>query len=91
MFLIKALYRFVKDLFAVLSTSIIKNSNIIQKIRILRQHRVLRNVRKSKNIIITKSDKGNRVVILDQKLYINAIEEIISDTSNFESSMKTQP
>ena len=74
-----------------LSTSIIKNSNIIQKIRILRQHRVLRNVRKSKDIIITKSDKGNRVFILDQKLYINAIEEIISDTSNFESSMKTQP
>ena len=91
MFLIKALYRFVKDLFAVLSTSVIKNSNIFQKIRILRQHRVLRNVRKSKDIVITKSDKGNRVVILDQKLYINAIEEIIFDTSNFESSMKTQP
>ena len=29
-------------------------------------------------------DKGNGVVILDQKLYNNAIEEIISGTSKFE-------
>ena len=52
--------------------------------RILRQHRVLRNLRKNKDIVITKPDKGNRVVILDRKLYNNAIEEIISDTSKFE-------
>ena len=52
--------------------------------RILRQHRVLRNLRKNKDIVITKPDKGNGVVILDQKLYNNAIEEIISDTFKFE-------
>ena len=33
---------------------------------------------------MTKPDKGNGVVILDRKLYNNAIEEIISDTSKFE-------
>ena len=52
--------------------------------RILRQHRVLRNLRKNKDIVITKPDKGNGVVILDRKLYNNAIKEIISDTSKFE-------
>ena len=52
--------------------------------RILRQHRVLRNLRKNKDIVITKPDKGNGVVILDRKLYNNAIEEIISDTSKLE-------
>ena len=52
--------------------------------RILRQHRVLRNLRKNKNIVITKPNKGNGVVILDRKLYNKAIEEIISDTSKFE-------
>ena len=31
-----------------------------------------------------KADKGNRVVILDWKLYNNVIEEVISDTSKFE-------
>ena len=51
---------------------------------ILRQHRVLRNLRKNKDIVITKPDKGNGVVILDRKLYNNTIEEIISDTSKFE-------
>ena len=52
--------------------------------RILRQHRVLRNLRKNKDIVITKPDKGNGVVILDRKLYNNAMEEIISDSSKFE-------
>ena len=53
--------------------------------RILPQHCVLRNLRKNKNIVITKPDKGNGVVILDRKLYNNAIQEIISDTSKFQN------
>ena len=44
----------------------------------------LRNLRKNKDIVITKPKKGNGVVILDQKLYDNAIQGIISDTSIFE-------
>ena len=40
---------------------------------ILRQHCVLRNLRKNKDIVITKPNKGNGVVILDRKLYDNAI------------------
>ena len=52
--------------------------------RILRQHRVLRNLRKNKDIVATKPDKGIGIVILDRKLYNNAIEEIISDSSKFE-------
>ena len=52
--------------------------------RILRQHRVLQNLRKNKDIVITKPDKVNGVVILDHKLYNNAVEEIISDTYKFE-------
>ena len=51
---------------------------------ILRQHHVSRNFRKNKDIVITKPDKGNGVAILDRKLYNNAIEEIILDTSKFE-------
>ena len=45
--------------------------------RIVPQHCVLRILRKNK-------DKGNGVVILGWKLYNNAIEKIISDTSKFE-------
>ena len=40
---------------------------------ILPQHRVLRNFIKNKDIVIMKPEKGNGVVILDQKLYDNAI------------------
>ena len=51
---------------------------------IIHQHGVLRNLRKNKDIVITKPDKRNGVVILDRKLYNNAIEKIISDSSKFE-------
>ena len=52
--------------------------------RILCQHRVLPIFRKNKDIIITKPDKRNGVIILDRKIYNNTIQEIISDTSKFE-------
>ena len=51
---------------------------------ILRHYCVLQNLRKNKNIIITTPDNGNGVVILDWKLYDNAIQKIFSDTSKFE-------
>ena len=35
-------------------------------------------LKKNKYIVITKPNKGNGVVILDRKLYDNAIQEIIS-------------
>ena len=57
---------------------------LLERWCILRQHRVLRNLRKYKDIAITIPNKGNGVVILDRKLYNNAIEEIIWDTSKFE-------
>ena len=52
--------------------------------RILHQHRVLRNLRKNKDTVITKHNKRNRVVILDQKVYNNSVQEIIPETSKFE-------
>ena len=55
---------------------------------ILRRHCVLPNLRKNRDIVITKPDKGNGVVILDQKLYNKAIEEIISDTCKCEKLNK---
>ena len=60
---------------------------------ILRQHRILHHVilRENKDIVITKPNKGNRVVILDWKLYYNAIDEVISDTSKSEKLSKDQP
>ena len=58
--------------------------NYKPSLRILCQHRVLRNIRKNKDIVITKPEKENGVVILDRKLYDNAIREIILDTSKSE-------
>ena len=47
--------------------------------RILRQHCVLRNLRKNKDIVITKPDKGNGVVIVDRKLYGNVLQELFTN------------
>ena len=46
-------------------------------------------VEKNKDIVIMKPNKGNGVVILDRKLYYNAIQELIADTSKFEKFNKT--
>ena len=51
--------------------------------RLLRQHRVFRDLRKNKDIVITKRDKGDGAVILNQKLCDKTIQEIISNTSKF--------
>ena len=45
---------------------------------------VLQNLTKNKDIIIMKPNKGNGVVILDRKLFDNATQKIISNTSKFE-------
>ena len=37
-----------------------------------------------------KPDKGNGVVILDWKLYDTAIQEIITDTSNEDPTLKSE-
>ena len=58
--------------------------------RMLRQHCLLRNLRKKKDIVITKPNKGNGVVILDRRLYNNAIQEIISGTSKLENLSEDQ-
>ena len=52
---------------------------------------MLRNLGKNKDIIITKPDKGNGVVILNRKLYDNAIQKIISDTSKFKKLHEDPP
>ena len=58
--------------------------NYKPSLRILRRHRVLRNLRKNKDIVVAKHDKGNGMVVLDRKLYNNAVEEVISDSCKFE-------
>lgn len=50
---------------------------------VLRQHRLLPNLRKNFDIVIMKPDKGNDVIIFDRRIYDNAIEEIILDSSKF--------
>ena len=71
----------IKSQFSFLANSYFYNYKPSLRIR---QHRVLKNLEKIKDIVITEPDKGNGVVILDRKLYNNAIQEIVSDTSKFE-------
>ena len=72
----------IKAYFLYLANSYFYNSKASPCI--LCQHRILRNLGKNKDIVIMKPDKGKGNAILDRKLYNNAIEKIISDTSKFE-------
>ena len=46
-------------------------------------YQALQSLLKDENIVIQKSDKGNSVVILNKRDYLNRMEELLSDTSKF--------
>ena len=46
---------------------------------------MIKNFATNKNVIVTRPDKGNAVVIFDKSKYIHIMENIISDTSKFVS------
>ena len=47
------------------------------------KHNILKQLRKNRNIVITKPDKGEGVIILNKEDYDKMIYEIINDTSKF--------
>jgi hypothetical protein len=49
----------------------------------LKKHSILKKLKNNKNIIITRPDKGNGVVIMNQTDYHQQIMRIISDTTKF--------
>ena len=55
------------------------------------QHGVLQNLRKDKDIVITKPDKGNGVVILDRNFTIKLLKKLFQRLLNLKSLVKTQP
>ena len=49
----------------------------------LKKHGILKRLRNNKNIVITKPDKGNAVVIIDRDVYDKCLLEILSDETKF--------
>ena len=49
----------------------------------LRKHKILKKLRNNNEILITKPDKGNGVIIVDRNLYISSLYDIVNDTSKF--------
>ena len=52
---------------------------------VLRKHGILKKLRRNREIVILKPDKGNGVVIVDRKDYVDSIMKIVSDTGKFRS------
>ena len=49
----------------------------------IKKHAILKKLRANKNIVITKPDKGNSVVILDRDVYDNCMLNILNDNTKF--------
>ena len=49
----------------------------------LKKHNILKKLRQNKDIVITRPDKGNGVVILNRKDYNDMMYEILSDITKF--------
>ena len=50
----------------------------------LRKHSILKKLKNNPDIIITKPDKGNGVVVMDRTDYDKRMLEMIGDTSKFQ-------
>ena len=76
------------------------NNDIIAKIRnafksYFSKHRVskgwksklnaIRRLAKNNDIVVSKFDKGNGILIQDKKIYIEKLQEVLSDTSRFKT------
>jgi hypothetical protein len=56
----------------------------------LRKHKILKRLRKNENIIITRPDKGNGIIVLNKVDYINSLHNIISNKTKFKE-LKEDP
>ena len=46
----------------------------------LRKHKIIKILRNNKDILITKPDKGNGVIIVNRAIYMSSLYEIINCT-----------
>ena len=49
----------------------------------LHKHKILKKLRNNNEILITKPEKGNGVIIVDRNLYKSSLHDIVNDTSKF--------
>ena len=62
-----------------------RSYNYNSEINLTKNERLaLNNLSNNKNIIIQKSDKGNRVVLLDKDKYLEGMSKILNNNANFE-------
>ncbi|XP_065658976.1 uncharacterized protein LOC136083502 [Hydra vulgaris] len=56
----------------------------------LRKHKILKRLRNNENIVITRPDKGNGIIVLNKIDYINSLHNIISNKTKFKE-LKEDP
>ena len=72
----------LKSEISLLASTYIGKYKVSQKT--LHKHRILKRLQQNKDIVITKPDKGNGVVILDRAEYLKMVYEIVNDSTKFE-------
>ena len=49
----------------------------------LKEHNILEKLRRNKDIVVTRPDKGNGVVVMDRVIYNQQMYALLSDKSKF--------
>ena len=71
----------LKSEISLLASAYIGKYKVSQKT--LQKHRILKRLQQNKDIVITRPDKGNGVIILDRTEYSKMVYEIVNDSSKF--------
>ena len=58
-------------------------SNYRPSLNTLKKHKILEKLRRNKDIVITRPDKGNGVVVMDRVIYNQQMYALLSDKNKF--------
>ena len=56
----------------------------------LKKHKILENLRRNKDIVITRPDMGNGVVVMDRVIHNKQMYVLLSDKNKFKNCLKIQ-
>ena len=56
----------------------------------LKKHKILENLRRNKDIVITRPDMGNGVVVMDKVIHNKQMYVLLSDKNKFKNCLKIQ-
>ena len=65
-------------------------SNYRSSLNTLKKHKILEKLRRNKDIVITRPDMGNGVVVMDRVIHNQQMDALLSERPSFKNRLEIQ-